>query len=243
MPEQQQLGCLEVGRCGSVSARRDAVDGIHDDPAPAASSSSSRVVKQVVQRSNSRSSPAGSRTVARSWSTPVATSNVSSPSRKRTAKAAENAETARLASLAQRSHDPVEHVHLVAAAEEAEPSLAEADRGIELRLIRQRADVEQLEVRVEPVGCGLLTRQREELVGCVDADDLDPPSSKLERVPPRPAPNVEHSLTGLQLERIPEEVDLLHCPLRERVAQVCRPEKPSDRSEPVVTGCRHRISR
>ena len=92
--DQQQLGLFEVGRSGAVAPGVTPYTPVTSTSAPCASSSSSRAVKHVVQRSQSRSSPATFRSVARSCSTPVAASKVSPSSRKRIANGAENADTA-----------------------------------------------------------------------------------------------------------------------------------------------------
>ena len=46
-----------------------------------------------------------------------------------------------------RAADPSEHVRLVAAAEQPEPALTEADGRVELGVVRQRPDVENVEHR------------------------------------------------------------------------------------------------
>ena len=77
----------------------------------------------------------------------MAGSKSSPASRWRTAKAAENALTASATAGAQGRGDPAEHVGLVASAEQAEPALAEADRGVELAGEGEVAHVELLERR------------------------------------------------------------------------------------------------
>ena len=82
--------------------------------------------------------------------------------------------------------------------------------------------------------------QVDERLGDVDAVHDDAPPGELVGVAPGPAPDVEHPRPGLEPERGDDVVDLLHGPLRERVAQVRRPEVIGDRFEPVVAG--HAVS-
>ena len=120
---------------------------------------------------------------------------------------------------------------------QAERPLAEADHGLELAVERQGAGVEALERRtVGRVTAG----QVDERLGDVDAVHDDAAVGELVGVAPWAAPDVEHPLARHQSERADDVVDLLHGPLRERVAQVRRPEVIGDRFEPVVAG--HAVS-
>ena len=59
-------------------------------------------------------------------------------------------------------------------------------------------------------------REGQEVGRGIDADDIDAPAAQLERVPPGPTTRVEHTHPGPELERVDEEVDLLHGPFGER---------------------------
>ena len=85
-----------------------------------------------------------------------------------------------------------------------------------------------------------LRGQTDELGAVVDADHLEAPPGQRERVTAGSAPDVEHPHPRLQPERVDEEVDLLLRPLRERVAQVRGPEEVGDRVEPIPLGDRRR---
>ena len=163
-------------------------------------------MKHVVQRSNSRSSPSALRTVPTSWSTPVAGSNVSPSSRKRTAKAAEKARDREAAAGRTARDDPAEDLGLVAAAEQTEAALAEADRGVELAVEREhRGRRAPRSSGREALGRRGVPGERDEVGREVDADDVEAAPGQRERVTPRPAAHVEHPHPRLEPERVDEE--------------------------------------
>src|SRR5205823_6050830 len=116
----------------------------------------------------------------------------------------------------ERGGDALERPGLVAPAEEPEPSLTEADDGGELGVVGELADVADLEARREPVICGRISGQGDEVLRQVDAHDVEATAGKGERVAPRAAADVEHPLPRLEPERVDEERDLLLRALRER---------------------------
>ena len=178
-------------------------------------------MKHVVQRSNARSSPSASRTTASLVVDAGGGVEVSSASRWRTTKYDENALSARRPPGRSASAKPRDDVELVvAAAEQAEAALAQADDRVELAVEREVAHVELLELdRRGRRRC--VAGERDELGRRVDADDVDAraaPSASACR--PGPAPASSTRIPGLEPERVDEEVDLLLRPLGERVAEV-----------------------
>ena len=200
----------------------------------AASSSSSRAVKQVVQRSNSRSSPSASRTVA----TLVQHAGrgierlavLEEPDGERSTRTRVSA--SRPPGRSARG-DPAEHVDLVAPAEQPEAALAQADHGVELAVERELAHVEHLEASpASALGRRRVTGERDEVGRVVDADDVDARAGRARARGARARSRRRAPAARLEPERVDEEVDLLLGPLRERVAQVRRPEERRDRVEP-----------
>ena len=62
----------------------------------------------------------------------------------------------------------------------------------------------------------------------------DSPSSQFVGVPPRTTADIEHAVAGPEAEYVDEEVDLLHRPLGEGIAEVGRPGVLGDVFEPVL---------
>ena len=115
-----------------------------------------------------------------------------------------------------RGAEPGDDPGVVVAAEEPEPALTDTDHRVERLLERELADVEHLEPGRQAFGGGRLGRERDEVGRQIDPGDLDPPSGEFQRVPPRPAPRVEHLHPRYESELAHEEVDLLAGPLGEQ---------------------------
>ena len=142
----------------------------------------------------------------------------------------------------QRAGEALEHrAFVVAAAQQPEPALAQADDRVELAVERELAQVRGLESRVpgHAERCSRSRCERDELGRQVDADDVDPASRERERVAAGSASRVEDACTGRELERGDEEVDLLFGSGRERLhpRRAGRPvrvaEERRDRVEPA----------
>src|SRR5262249_61372697 len=101
--------------------------------------------------------------------------------------------------------DPLERPTLVAAAEEAEPALAEADNGIEPRLDGELAHVLDLEADRQSLSRGGVTGERDEVVRQVDPDDVHAATCQRERMASRPATDVEHTAAGPEVEWLHQE--------------------------------------
>ena len=127
---------------------------------------------------------------------------------------------------------PVQHRTVLAVGgHQAECPLAQADRGVELVVERQRAGIEAFERRT---GRRSLRRQFDEPLADVDAVDHHSSPCQLVRVPARPAADVEHAVPGVQPQRLDDEVDLLRRALGERVPQVRRSQMLRDGLEPMT---------
>ena len=202
-------------------------------PRAAASSSSSRAVKHVVQRSNSRSSPSGSRTSERSCSTPVAGSKLSPSSRKRTANAAENAVSARRPLGRERAGDPAEDLELVAAARGAR---SRPGTGRWRRRTRRRTPARARRAlrtcrrgRRRPAASRASRTKSGEWSTPTTSNPRRASASEWR---PGPHPTSSTRMPRLEPERADEELDLLLRALRERVPQIRRPEELGDLVEP-----------
>ncbi len=191
-----------VGACARVRARASRrAPRSRRGPAPRASSSSSRAVKHVVQRSNGASVPSGPRTVATSCRTPVAASYSSPASRWRTANAAENALTASappgrsvaairpntsVSSRPPSRPKPPWHRQMVASNSPGRSSS---------RTSSSSKDTSRSSVAAASRG------QTDELGAVVDAHDVEATAGEGERVATRAAPHVEHPHPGLEPAR------------------------------------------
>ena len=69
-------------------------------------------------------------------------------------------------------------------------------------------------------GLAGLRREVDEALGDVDPDDLDAAARRGQRVAPRPAAHIEHSLAGRETEHLGEEPHLLLGPLGKGIAEV-----------------------
>ena len=121
---------------------------------------------------------------------------------------------------------------------EAEGSLTERDGGIELGLVGHFPGI-----RTDECGAGGRGGDREvdEHLRDVDPQHLESPAGQLVGVPPGTAPDVEDPGTVVEIERLDEEVDLLHRAVGERVAEVSLTQVLGHLLEPVA-GTRRRVS-
>ena len=241
-------GWSSVGGCARYAPGVTPWTATTLEPGAAASSSSSRAVKQVVQRSNGCSSPSGLRT--RGQLVEHAGGGVELLARPRGSarrRRAENALTARRppggACAAMRPKtsassrppsrpNPPWHRQIAASNSPSNGEVAD----VELLERRRRGP------RPPPRRGRAATKSGE----WSTPTTVDAAPGERERVTPGPHPTSSTRMPRLEPERVDEELDLLLGALRERVAEVRRPEELGDRVEPVLadrrvpgTSCRH----
>ena len=196
-PTSSSSGRSRSGGATCVVARRDAVDADHVDAGcRVASSSSSRAVKHVVQRSKARSSPLASRTVltlVQHAGGRVERLAVLEEAQREVARRTRRARPRRRDG--RRARSAREHVGLVAAARAAR---TRPGRGRSRRRTRRRTrDRGRRRRRTSPVGEALAPRRRPGPAPTKSADRSTPvhveaAAGERERVPARAAPDVEH---------------------------------------------------
>ena len=160
-------------------------------PAPRASSSSSRAVKQVVQRSNCapcRRVAHGRPLVQHAGGGIVRLARLEVSHREGGREGADRQPTAG----PDRGRDPAEHLGLVAAAEQPEAALAQADRGVELpRRRRGRARRARGTAAARPSASAAAPGQATNSARGRRPTTSNPAPGERERVATRPAAHVE----------------------------------------------------
>ena len=132
----------------------------------------------------------------------------------------------------ERPCEPVDHaVFVVAATEEPEAALAEAEHRVELGVEAEVPDV--LDAELDRQADGRFASEHDEVGRKVHADNIDAAPGERQRVPAGAAAGVEHAHPRFEREHVDEEVDFLVGTERERVLEIRRPEKRRDRVEPA----------